>query len=528
MNNYSELLTQIEQLRTKVNHITYVPKVEFPKFPFDNMYEGQYGALKSLSEKKPCVLSSHTGSGKSAVFIGATAGEPTLIVEPRKFLQRQIIDYFKNLNVRSAILFGRSEYPCQYAYNAGVAPCLRKTRCNNTYFKNECDEYTQVCDRKPCNVFMAENSFHKYPCPNCAYFAAQNEAMSVLHASGTVVCNFGNFWNLKDHALNIVIDEADLFCREISTPKEINTATYVDMDIKKMLFTELQDIDRKMQTTTTLQYYKLSNDKYKISFLYDNAEICFAYKKKNWKTKEEKVFVEIMPDKVTILIDKVFKDKRLIIVTATPTNFELPAITYTIPQRCGIFYCPQGKLTASALHTQPWLLDNAITGFIDPMSRIFTAMYGSKKFIVHCGNIGQHATRALQLLGADDCTIHEKGQLMQTIEKFTASDKRYLLVASAEYGLDAPWCDCQFILKVPFASKDDHMRALEVKLGKEKFRKWYTTDAAVRLIQQSGRVGRGYDSFSATFVLDAKFRDVYSQYRSVFPEWFHNRLIGDV
>jgi Rad3-related DNA helicase len=162
------------------------------------------------------------------------------------------------------------------------------------------------------------------------------------------------------------------------------------------------------------------------------------------------------------------------------------------------------------------------------MSRIFSAMYGSKKFIVHCGNIGQHATRALQLLGANECTIHEKGQLMQTIEKFTESDKRYLLVASAEYGLDAPWCDCQFILKVPFASKDDHMKALEVKMGKTAFRKWYTMDALTRLVQQAGRIGRGYDSFGATFILDGKFREVYRQYQGAFPGWFKERLLGDI
>lgn len=41
---------------------------------------------------------------------------------------------------------------------------------------------------------------------------------------------------------------------------------------------------------------------------------------------------------------------------------------------------------------------------------------------------------------------------MQTIDTFIASDKRYLLVASAEYGADFTWCDCQFILKFPYAS----------------------------------------------------------------------------
>ena len=117
---------------------------------------------------------------------------------------------------------------------------------------------------------------------------------------------------------------------------------------------------------------------------------------------------------------------------------------------------------------------------------------------------------------------------MGTIEKFVGSDSKYLLVASAEYGMDASWCNCQFVLKVPYASFDDRLKALERKMGKEKFKHFYTMDALNKLIQQAGRIGRGWDSFGATFLLDSKFGELYGQYKQFFPDWFNDRLCKEV
>ena len=558
MIDYSGLLSNIMLLRDKKNTVTYVPKADFPSFPFDTMYDGQYDALRKMKlNEKGMVLSSHTGSGKTAVFIADTMGIATLIIEPRKYLQKQCDAYYTMCSKPSAVMFGKSEYKCKYSTNgtASTSPCNSRNRvkCNTTEHNKKCTDYKKICRRditnintpckgeicddkghavcchfKPCNLFMVGNEYHRYPCHPCEYIDATITATRTIRSGGTVISNFGNFWNFLPFAKNVVIDEADLFFREISTPRLLHTADEVKDNIKEMLEKESAYINLKLQTATQQQQYTWLNASYAISMLLDNHDICFSYKKRDYKTKVEKVYVEINPDSVNILKDKIFKDKRLVVVTATPTNFDLPSVSYTVPQRCGIFYCPQGKLTYTELKRQPFLLDNAITEFIDPISRIFTSMYGSKKFVIHCGNIGQHATRALQLLGENNCTIHERGLLMQTIEKFLANDKRYLLVASAEYGLDASWCECQFILKFPYANKDERMKALEVKLGKEKFRRWYTIDAINRCVQQTGRVGRGFDSFGATFILDSSFGHVYKQYKAVFPEWFKERLMGDI
>ena len=530
----TNIIKAVEELRNKQNEIKKIPKALFPSFPFADMYIGQYEALQHMKDKKSTLISSHTGSGKTAVFVAATIDEPTLIIEPRKFLQSQSMKLYTNTTTPSALLFGRREYLCKYAPdtiygkgNAGNAPCLKKARCNNTYYKNECERYQPKCEQSPCNVFLADDGFHVYPCPDCAYFKAQRAAVDCLKDNGTVIANFGNFWNLLDKADNVVIDEADLFFREISTPTIMN-ATYEMEDIRKMLDSELLDITAKMAAANPTEYYRLKNKQYNVAFLKDNADLCFAYRKKNWKTKEEKIYVEINPDSVNVLKDKIFKNKRLIIVTATPTEFNLPNITYSVPQRCGIFYTSQGKLTARELKSQPWILDNAATHFIKPMSDIFNALYGSDKFVVHCGNIGNHAKRIYYVLGANNCILHEEGRLMQTIDKFMVSNKRFLLVASAEYGGDFTWCDCQFVLKVPYASLDDRMKALEKTMGKAKFKRFYTVDAITRLVQQCGRTGRGFNSFGCTFILDSKFIEIYRLYNGAFPEWFKARMVYGV
>jgi hypothetical protein len=195
-------------------------------------------------------------------------------------------------------------------------------------------------------------------------------------------------------------------------------------------------------------------------------------------------------------------------------------------QRCGIYYVPQGKLTSRELNLRPYLLEHAAT-FIEGMSNIFEGIYASKKFVIHCGNIGNHATKINELLDPKKCTLHEAGNLMGTIDKFMDSDKRYLLIAGADYGGDFTWCECQFVLKFPYASYDERMKALEKGVGKEKFKELYTGDGIARLIQQCGRVGRGAGSFGCTFLLDGKFSEVYKQYSYKFPSWFKARLHPD-
>lgn len=526
MTDFTEILPYIALQDGNHKAPDYVDPV--PGFPLPHMYSGQGRAIDELRQYKSALICSHTGAGKTATFLTLTPGIPTLVIEPRKFLQKQVASYRNDI-----VLFGRSEYPCHYAASAASAPCNRKIRCDRTEYRKECPiAASRACSGK-CIIFKHSKAWERYPCSQCAYIHAVQLAKGVIGHGGTVICNFGNFWQFLKDASLVIVDEADLFFKEISSPKIMKSCTDPNMEIKKMLALEITSVDREMQTCSASAFYALRNTMYNLEFLQSVADLCFTYKKK------DKVYVEVNPANTNLLKDLIFEGKDVLIVTATPGEFNLPSVSYSIHQRCGIYYVPQGKLTARSLAQQPFLLDNAAK-FIYDTSGIFNALYGSKQFVVHCGNIGYHATNIKEMLNKlenknlgvwdrrDFTVLHEKGNLMGTIEKFTGSNEKYLLVASAEYGADFTWCNCQFILKFPYASFDDRLKALERKLGKEKFKTFYTMDAVNRLIQQSGRVGRGWDSFGCTFILDSKFGEIYHQYKEYFPGWFRERLCKEV
>jgi len=206
----------------------------------------------------------------------------------------------------------------------------------------------------------------------------------------------------------------------------------------------------------------------------------------------------------------------------------MKTIEYTVPMRTKIIYAPIGLMTSRnifSLHNE-YLLKEA-SDFITNIHLLFKNMFGSEKAVIHSGNLGQHGTIINDHLqtGGYKTTLHEQGRLKQTLEQFLEGDTTFLIVVSAEYGFDFKDIDVQFILKVPFAAMDERLRALERAIGKQEFSDWYARDALDRLVQQSGRVGRGANSFGVTFILDSKFAQMYQQYNKGMPAWFKERLL---
>ena len=481
MTNYSTLFKDIDTLYSTNQPPSFVEAVS--TFPFKTMYPGQMDAYKSMLDFEDTVaLTSHTGSGKSAVFLALTREAPTLVIEPRKYLQSQLSKgYFDDF-----VLYGRSEYACQYAPSAATAPCNRKVSCVDTLFHDTCENSTGKCLDKPCRIFEADNAWQRYPCRECQYIRAQIDAKHVLQNNGTVICNFGNFWSLLNHARTIVIDEADLFFREIAKPTRLFYSNPKKNDgdtILVLLQREVRGIQEAIKTSPSSQVYSLQNALYNAQFLLGQAELCFKYQRK------DKMYIEISPDKVGVLKDKVFKDKRVILVSATLGEFEVPRYSYSVWQRRGIFYAPVGKMTSRELGMKPWLIDKAAEQ-IEAISSIAEGKYNTNKFPIHAGNLGNHGAKLLEALGEDQCIMHERGNLMGTIDKFQTSDKRYLIIAGADFGGDFTFAKVQFVLKFPYASLDERMRTLERVLGKAKFNQYYINEAITRVVQACGRVCR--------------------------------------
>lgn len=562
MTSYSSLLSAIAALYNQRQQPDLISATRV--FPFKEMYSGQAEALKEIialqrhADEQIKVLSkkltteknetnktilkkelarlhsigitSHTGSGKTPVFLSLTRDQSSLIIEPRKFLQKQVQVYWKD-----QILFGKSEYQCFYAPNAALSPCQKKTDCDDTpwhiistgEFKSDipkCEKVTDKCLDEPCQIFFAEGEYQYYPCRDCEYISAMIKAKKTLHDGGTLVCNFGNFWKFIRDAHLIVIDEADLFFKEISKPVRLKYSKPKKNDedsSKTLLTTEKNEFARALNDAPAHSMYQIQNAIYNVDFLLKHHDLCFKYQRK------DKIYIEVNPDNIGILKDLIFKDKHLIIVSATLPEIDIPHVSYSIPQRAGIFYAPVGKLTSRNLSVNGWIM-NVAAKQIETLADLMSGQYQADKVVVHCGNIGNHATKLYDLLGHEQCELHEKGNIMRTIDRFTTSDLRYLLVASAEYGADFGWCRLQFVLKFPYASLDEKMRTLEKTLGKERFNKFYITDAVTRFVQQCGRNTRGFGDFGVTIVQDSKFMEVYRQHNQMFPDWFKARFDGKV
>lgn len=557
MVNTTKLFKAMTAIRDQTREIPMVKPVGF-KFPYEMAYEGQSTVIQELQGFEQASLASPTGSGKTAIFMSLTRDTPSIIIEPRKFLQKQVQTYYNDY-----VLFGRSEYPCFHAANAAIAPCNRKIPCDQVHRPEECRSAKETCEKTDCKVFLKGADVFSFPCRDCEYIKAQIEAARVLKDKGTVICNFGNFWQLLKHAKVVVIDEADLFFREISKPTKMNYSDKdaVDDTISEILMREKSGLEAAIKNGTAATTYSLQNLLYNVNFLLGHKELCFKYQRKG-RRGGDKIYIEISPDSVNVLKDKIFKGKRLLIVSATLGEFDIPRHSYSVWQRRATFYCPVAKLTSTNFKKNPWIMDQ-VAEQIETISTIAEGMFDTHKFPVHCGNLGTHAVAINNLLGPDrkhllcatcnqaipdispeaqmircpecgkkwnvleeKCTLHSAGNLMKTIENFAVSDSRYLLIAGADYGGDFSWATLQFIIKYPYASLDERMRVLQRVMGPDKFDNYYKNDAQSRFIQQCGRVCRGAGDVGFTVVFDSKMMEEYQRNKNNYPSWFKETFDG--
>ncbi len=566
MSRYSPLYDAIAKLEANNKE----PELVESKygFPFPTMYQSQYDILEKASTVESFLLSSHTGWGKTPVFLTLTRNSPSLVIEPRIFLQRQVSSYFNDY-----ALFGRAHYKCQYASSAASAPCLLKEPCGQTNYRETCPDAKQTCmataeckifpiptktthckfdwcglcgennksmmshediedTHAPCgfsrfNIETCERAvfesacggYSKFPCKDCDYLEATKEAVRVIKSGGTVICNFGNFWNLLKYADTVVVDESDLFFRDISAPiilRYSNPRKNESDSIQTLLDREVKGLKTAAKDPDASFRYKATNALYNAQFLQANAELCFSYSRK------DKIYIEIDPRNTNILANKLFEGKRLIIVSATPGSFDLPSYSAEIHQRCGLYFAPVGNMTSRSLKANPYLMSTAAKAIVE-ISDYFDLVYDNKHVIIHTGNLSTHAASLFKILGEDQCQLHQSGKLAETISDYLLSEKRYLLIASAEQGLDATWSMLQFSLKHPYSNLDEQAKTLQRIMGPE-FQEYYETQARTRIIQLSGRNCRSFNSFGTTIMLDSKTQEDYAKHKDMYPQWFRSRV----
>ena len=87
---YAPLYSAISSLEQNTREPDFIPSAF--NFPFEKMYPSQKEILSNVQDNQSFCLTSHTGWGKTPVFLSLTRNTPSIVIEPRIFLQKQSAD----------------------------------------------------------------------------------------------------------------------------------------------------------------------------------------------------------------------------------------------------------------------------------------------------------------------------------------------------------------------------------------------------------------------------------------------------
>ncbi len=532
-------------LNSNINIPTEPPK--FSQFPYPTAYKGQNQAIEEICNNEYALLASPTGTGKTAVFLTASRvmQKPTLIIEPRVFLQRQVSEYGNYVYLRK-----RERYPCRF-----LEKLDEKKRRSWSFLD---------IDGHPC-IFRIGDRFYffgreyDYPCPDCYYEIDKLRAELIFEEGGIVVVNQGNFHQFLERAkeLNafVVIDEADEVLRTITcaisvpeseiseyledtTPDLPETVEIIDSvqkylrDRKKNLEEELEKLQEKYDPTKDYkvltkipkinkQLEKITFDLLKVNLFKQNIRDVFYY-----HTEDGKLSVELVP-KFEIL-EQLFEGCQMCFVSATPPlNNSVKVVKYHLPCKAKVVFIPYTNMSRSKIDVDPKKKKTAferVSTLMKNITKIVELVLGkSIRVIIHCASYDYANSFAPYF---ENALVHERSvKLEDVIQEFYERNYKYLLVVAAEYGGDFKDVPLQFIPKVPYPALDERTRALKEKLGEIQFREWYNWTALSRLMQACGRTARKPNDFSLTVITDQSFQYLWRMYRHKLPEWFSKRLI---
>jgi Rad3-related DNA helicase len=124
---------------------------------------------------------------------------------------------------------------------------------------------------------------------------------------------------------------------------------------------------------------------------------------------------------------------------------------------------------------------------------------------------------------------HNSKDRQEVIDEFVGSNEPLVLISpSIERGLSLEEDKCRFIIiaKCPYLSLGDKVTAARLyssKIGQI----WYGSNAALTVIQMSGRAVRSNTDQADTYLLDMKIKELILKNPSWFPEWWLDSLNFD-
>ncbi|RLF39243.1 MAG: hypothetical protein DRN00_02370, partial [Thermoplasmata archaeon] len=480
-------------------------------FPFKRARPQQIACIEDLRKALSCggkaILRAETGYGKSAIITTVAKLLPgVLIIEPQKGLQDQIQRY------GVFVLKGRSAYKCAVTGDtADKAPCLKKS----------------------------------YNCPlidRCEYKRAWKEAIEKLQSDepAPVCANHGLYYHLRRYAKHIIFDEFDVVCSQLCEEIWLRSQKSVPEPQERALFEEIKFLEEELRKLRdaidsveygTEEFTKLAKEiistESRLSRLRLFTEgLCAVFER--IRRGEKRVYAKMLEESCA----ENLLDYGCAGASATPPPvgdvFVEPEYRVSTQENAPIVYLPIVKLTTR----ESQLVQNAniriaAEALLTLMQHIRESEGNEEKFIVHCGNTKQHMLILKEVLEQHFKVLaHERGRMEETIREFKEGDYDVLLVAAADIGYDFFEYHYQFIFKIPYTDRNDpEWKAIEQRYGKEWADRKYYAELVNRVVQICGRICRGREDYGVTFILDAKFEELYSKYQRLFPKSFRERLI---
>ncbi len=128
-------------------------------------------------------------------------------------------------------------------------------------------------------------------------------------------------------------------------------------------------------------------------------------------------------------------------------------------------------------------------------------------------------------IGNGRLITHDSDDKEEQLGKFKSSSEPLVFVSpSSERGLSLDEDFARFCIwaKVPFANLND--KQISARLNTRPFgSRWYSSNAAMAIVQGAGRGVRNENDYCATYIFDAQFERLIRY----MPNWFKDAIVID-
>ncbi len=494
----------------------------------------------SDSEKKIVVVSAATGAGKSLIGMtsGSVSGRLTYLVHT-KILQNQITADFPE----ASSLFGRANYQCLNNPEVSCGECAavggncehKKTDCPYELRKRQ----VLAADYRIINYsyFLAEANFvGRF---SNAPFVVVDEADSLENVLIQFVTLQFSTYALRRLGMLDMAEQLKMTSKDktglLESWKEFGTqAKFRVGSIIKKLTSDIEswgeDINAQ-QLDVIKERSRVVRLKEKIDLFLDNVDQDWILDSQEgklvfrplWLTTELSEQYLWRHGKKFVLMSATFPPKLVLakclgLDTSDMDYYEIPS---QFPVENRPVYCyPVANMTAKTTDTELPKLIEAVKCIVD--------YYPNQRGVIHAVSYAL-ANKIIEGVDSPRLITHNSKDRQEVIDQFTSSEEPLVLVSpSIERGLSLEEEKCRFIIivKCPYLSLGDKVvnaRLYSSKIGQI----WYGSNAALTVVQMSGRGVRSNTDQADTYILDLKIKELILKNPSWFPEWWLDSLNFD-